>query len=477
MSAPVQSGEIVKGKYRIDRVLGEGGMGVVVAARHIGLDQRVAIKFLLPEMLAHPEIVERFAREARAASRIESDHVARVTDVDALDDDTPFMVMEYLEGSDLSSVLRGAEGLPVELAVKYLLEACEGIGEAHRLGIIHRDIKPANLFLAHRGNGRTRVKVLDFGISKFSGSDGSTASGITRTGMVIGSADYMSPEQMLSTRDVDARADIWALGVTLYELLTAHVPFPGETLTQVCALVMSSQPRPPSSLRPDVPQGLDAVVLRCLEKKPVHRYASVAALVEALSPYATTDSNVQALAAPTIVPGGVPQTLAFTRSFATQPWSLVARTIGVGASFPLVARLRRMSTRQLAVGAIVAATLCVVGIVTASHFGVTSAPAAASANIASSVPVFASAAPGGASTMTTPFITPGTLASAPSAPAAPLTASSTPSQAPKPISSIPRVFTPPARSSPVVAPVLRNCEPPFTIGVDGNHHMKPECQE
>jgi eukaryotic-like serine/threonine-protein kinase len=277
-------GRVIKEKYRIDRVLGEGGMGVVVAAHHVALDQRVAIKFLLPEMLTHREIVERFAREARAASKIQSDHVARVTDVDTLEDGTPFMVMEYLEGSDLSSVRREGRPLPVAVAVAYLLQACEAIGEAHRMGIVHRDIKPANLFLARRSGARTRIKVLDFGISKMNVPGGADV-GVTRTGFIMGSAEYMSPEQMMSARDVDARCDIWALGVTLYELLTAQAPFQGESVTQLAILVTSHVPPPPSALRGDVPPGLDAVVMRCLEKDRARRYASADELAAALAPF------------------------------------------------------------------------------------------------------------------------------------------------------------------------------------------------
>jgi eukaryotic-like serine/threonine-protein kinase len=285
MGAPVDPGQFIKGKYRVDRVLGEGGMGVVVAAHHLALDLRVAIKFLQPALRTDPTVVERFAREARAASKIESDHVARVTDVDALEDGTPFMVMEYLEGRDLSAVRANGAGLPIPAAVGYVLEACEAIGEAHRRGIVHRDIKPANLFLAKRSDGRTRIKVLDFGISKVSAGRGASPS-VTVTSALMGSLAYMSPEQMLSPRDVDARTDLWALGVTLYELLTARVPFPGETLAQVCALVLSTQPRPPSALRPDVPPGLDQIVLHCLAKDRDQRLATVDELVLALTPYA-----------------------------------------------------------------------------------------------------------------------------------------------------------------------------------------------
>jgi serine/threonine-protein kinase len=287
MSAPVQEGDVIRQKYRVDHVLGEGGMGVVVAAWHLRLEQHVAIKFLRPAMLAHPQVVERFLREARAASKIESDHVARVLDVDTLDDGTPFMVMEHLDGSDLSHVRREGAPLPVDEAVRYVLEACEAIAEAHGAGIVHRDLKPANLFLARRRDGRTRIKVLDFGISKLQSRPGASDVGMTHESQVMGSIEYMSPEQMLSSRDVDARTDIWAIGVVLYELCTGRVPFPGNTLTEVCALVMSRQPPPPSLYRPDLPPALEAVILRCLVKDRGQRLETIGALVEALQPFAS----------------------------------------------------------------------------------------------------------------------------------------------------------------------------------------------
>src|SRR3954470_13666053 len=213
--APVQEGEILAGKYRVERVLGVGGMGVVVAATHLQLDERVAIKFLVPDALSSDEAVARFAREARAAVKIKSEHVARVIDVGTLDNGAPYMVMEYLEGGDLSRVLQAQGPLPVEDAVEYVLQACEAIAHAHVLGIVHRDLKPANLFLTKRNDGSQSVKVLDFGISKvLSGNSGASSSdaAMTRTRAVMGSPLYMSPEQMTSTRDVDGRTDIWALG-------------------------------------------------------------------------------------------------------------------------------------------------------------------------------------------------------------------------------------------------------------------------
>jgi len=279
------SGDILAGKYRVDRVLGQGGMGVVVAAHHLQLDERVAIKFLLPEMLANPEATMRFSREARAAVKIKSEHVARVTDVGTLDNGAPYMVMEYLEGSDLAAVVaRGA--LPVEQAVDYVLQACEAIAEAHALGIVHRDLKPANLFLARLPGGVESVKVLDFGISKatsLSGSGGQDSA--TRTKALMGSPLYMSPEQMQSSRDVDARGDLWALGIILYELIAGTSPFNADTMPELILKIMSAEPEPLRSRRSDVSEGLEAAIMHCLVRDRRARYQTVGELAAALAPF------------------------------------------------------------------------------------------------------------------------------------------------------------------------------------------------
>jgi serine/threonine protein kinase len=279
----IWKGELIAGKYRVEEVIGKGGMGVVLRARHQALDEPVAIKVLRPAMMDVPGMVTRFTREARAASKIKSPHVARVTDVDVLPSGVPYMVLEYLEGVDLLSALRHRTGpFPLDEAVGHVIDACDAIAEAHELGIVHRDLKPGNLFLARLRSGKTVVKVLDFGISKVgSAADSDT----TRTGQLMGSPKYMSPEQMASMRDVDGRSDIWALGAILYELATGRPPFVAETMPLVCALVLNSDPSPPRALRPDLPLELEAVILRCLEKDPSKRFATIAELVHALTPF------------------------------------------------------------------------------------------------------------------------------------------------------------------------------------------------
>lgn len=285
MSTEVHEGQILAGKFRIERVLGQGGMGIVVAATHLQLDERVALKFLLPEALLNPEAVERFAREARAAVKIKSEHVARVSDVGTLESGSPYMVMEYLHGEDLAAWVRRNGALAVPDAIEFLLQACEAIAEAHALGIVHRDLKPANLFVTRRVDGSPCIKVLDFGISKVTLPGAAPELGMTKTSTVMGSPLYMSPEQMSSSRNVDMRTDIWALGVILYESLTGRVPFEAETMPQLCGMILQDPPRPIQELRPDLPQGLQHAVLRCLEKNRDQRFNNVAELAYALAPF------------------------------------------------------------------------------------------------------------------------------------------------------------------------------------------------
>jgi eukaryotic-like serine/threonine-protein kinase len=288
----VREGDILAGKYRIDKILGEGGMGVVVAAHHIHLDEKVAIKFLLPEALRNAEAVARFAREARAAVKIKSEHVARVSDVGTLETGAPYMIMEFLEGWDLSALVHRTGPLPVEQAVEFVLQACEALADAHGLGIVHRDLKPANLFCIRQSDGMLSIKVLDFGISKMTGP-GATGPdmAMTKTTAVMGSPLYMSPEQMQSARNVDARTDIWAIGVILYELLTGKVPFTGDSLPELCVTILQSPPVSITKRRPDVPAGLEQVILKCLEKDRNNRYANVAELAIALADFGPSRSR------------------------------------------------------------------------------------------------------------------------------------------------------------------------------------------
>jgi len=274
-------------KYLIESELGVGGSGcVVVGARHRELDERVAIKFLLPEGSQNEEAVARFRREARAAARITSQHVVRIRDISTTDRGIPYIVMEYLEGVDLERMLQQCPNgqLPVPDAIEFVLQACEALAECHCLGIVHRDLKPSNLFCVHGADGLPLIKVLDFGISKLSSKTIDTA--MTDQTRILGSPRYMSPEQFDSSADVDPRTDIWSIGVILYELFTGDVPFLETHVLKLWQSIRSDPPPPIEGLRPDLPAALVPVVSKCLEKDRAKRYANVAELAKALAPFA-----------------------------------------------------------------------------------------------------------------------------------------------------------------------------------------------
>jgi eukaryotic-like serine/threonine-protein kinase len=278
---------VVGGRFRIDRLLGAGSMGFVVAAWHLELDQPVALKLLNPDMFEQSEAAVRFRREVRAAARIKSEHVCRVIDVGALEHGAPYMVMELLEGNNLEEELQRRGTLPVAEAVSYVLEAVEAIAEAHAAGIVHRDLKPANLFIARRADRSRQLKVLDFGISKsMIESHGPGDMSLTRTGVIIGSPLYMSPEQMRSTKDADTLSDIWAMGAILFQLVTGRPPYEGETIPELCAKLFSEDAPPPSTVRVGLPPALDVVLHRALARDPTRRFQSVAELGAALLEFA-----------------------------------------------------------------------------------------------------------------------------------------------------------------------------------------------
>jgi serine/threonine-protein kinase len=287
----VKRGEIIAGKYRIDGVIGTGGMGVVLAAHDIGLDRAVAIKFLHGVSASVAEFSARFRREARAMAKLKSEHVARVLDVGALTSGEPFMVMEHLEGTDLSSLVEKRGPLPVSEVADYVLQASEAIAEAHAQGIVHRDLKPSNMFLARTSDGASMVKLLDFGIAKMSSEGSEAQQSLTTTTALLGSPAYMSPEQLLCARDADPRSDIWSLGAIMHKLLTGRPPFVAETMPQVCTLIVSSPPAHVRDVRPDVPSEMQDVILRCLEKKPEDRFLNVAELARALAPFAPASAH------------------------------------------------------------------------------------------------------------------------------------------------------------------------------------------
>lgn len=338
----VNAGEVLAGKYRIEKVLGTGGMGYVVACQHLQLQQKVALKFLHPSMLESEEIVGRFLREAQAAVQIKSEHVVRVSDVGTLDDDSPYMVMEYLEGTDLKEMIEKDGPLALSTAVDYLLQACEALAEAHVLGIVHRDLKPSNLFLAHKADGRPCVKVLDFGISKLNSSSPGVSS-LTRTTATLGTPHYMAPEQLTSTRSVDARADIWALGVVLYELLSNALPFSGETLTELCIRIVQEQPAPLESVDQVVPEMLWSVLLRCLQKDREARYANVAEVAYALAPFGTASAKRSLDTISRIIPNELTNSK-------TDPAALSAKAVAPSPNATAVERAHGGTTGHVAWG-------------------------------------------------------------------------------------------------------------------------------
>jgi serine/threonine-protein kinase len=283
-TASVEPGDILAGKYRIERVLGTGGMGYVVAARHLQLDQMVAMKFLRKAVVEDSEAARRFLREAKAVVKLRNHHIAKVYDVGTLETGEPYIVMEHLDGCDLAALAKQRGIIPACEAVEYVMQACEALGEAHALGIVHRDIKLANLFVTQGPAGNVLVKVLDFGISK-TNPFGESEHDMTRTASMLGSPRFMSPEQMRDPRAVDGRTDIWSLGVVLYRLVSGRSPFEAETLGHLLSMVMHEPERPLSELCPDLPPGFEHVVARCLQKDPAARFSNVAELAFALAPF------------------------------------------------------------------------------------------------------------------------------------------------------------------------------------------------
>lgn len=291
---PIAPGQVIGERYLAGEVLGGGGMGVVVAGTHVLLGTPVAIKLIHSDLKDNEEAVQRFVQEARAAASLKGEHIARVFDVGLLPSGEPYLVMEQLEGVGLDDYLHERGPLAQAEAVDIVLQACEGLAEAHAAKLVHRDIKPANLFLSRRSDGQFSLKILDFGIAKQRINDATPA--LTNPGKSLGSPWYMSPEQMLTPASVDARADVWSLGVLLFELLTSKRPFDGENVPQVCASVLTASPPRLSELRDDLATELDQVLLRCLEKEPKQRFGSVDELAQALIPFASAPTRSAGIA-------------------------------------------------------------------------------------------------------------------------------------------------------------------------------------
>jgi serine/threonine-protein kinase len=352
---PFQVGDTLAGKYRVDRVLGVGGMGVVVAATHLDLDTRVAIKVMRDELLDDPSAVQRLMLEARSAAKIRSEHVARVLDVSTLPNGVPYIVMEFLDGCDLAQLLAQQGPLPLSQATDFLLEACEALAEAHVAQIIHRDLKPENLFVARNADGSPTIKVVDFGISKQLGPAASERA-LTNPSTAVGSPQYMAPEQMQG-RVVDVRADIWALGAILYQLLTGKHAFDGQTLPEVCAKVLGQEPISLRSLKAELPAALEEVVLRCLKKNPQERYADISGFALALSPFGSANAQRSTERIGRVLTG----TSAKIAKIATAPTVAVSTPMAGAATYtatPIANRSHRL------VAVLVVAAIVVIGGVT-----------------------------------------------------------------------------------------------------------------
>ena len=490
----VNPGDVLAGKYRVERVLGVGGMGVVVAAHHIQLDEKVALKFLLPHALGNAESLARFVREARAAVKIKNEHVARVIDVGQLENGSPYIVMEYLDGSDLSGWLQQHGAMPVEQAVDFVLQACEALADAHVLGIVHRDLKPANLFCIQRSDGQLTIKVLDFGISKIT-TPGAAGHDMTRTSALMGSPLYMSPEQMQLSKGVDARTDIWALGVILFELLSGRAPFNAEAVTEL-AIKVANEPAPAlRSFRFDAPEGLEKVIARCLEKDRARRFQTVGELAVALKDFGPKNARIsvervlgtlrKAGLSGDVLPASGQHPLVSVSSPA-----LAGSVPQTDASWGQTAAGAKSNGRAV-IGIAIAAVLGVAAVGGALVLRRPATPAAAASAAAATspppatVPTASLAQPSeAADTSVTPTIAVSALPSArpPAGPANPIPAPATPPTRPAgsvPVAAPPTPVAPPATppaapsaSSPARKP---NCTPPYTVDSAGNHQYKPEC--
>jgi eukaryotic-like serine/threonine-protein kinase len=469
-SDSIQVGDLVAGKYRVDRVLGEGGMGIVVAATHQQLDEKVALKFLRPSVASNPEIVQRFVREARAAVKIRSEHVARVLDVGALESGTPYMVMEYLDGQDLAQTLAGRGPLPVSETVTYVLQACEAVAEAHSLGTVHRDLKPANLFLARRPNGRPVVKVLDFGISKVA-STGENAA-LTNASAMMGSPSYMSPEQMVAAGSVDVRADVWALGVVLYELLTGTLPFVAETMPELVGMILQSAYPPVAALRPDVPPGLQATIDRCLQKDRTQRHRNVAELAAGLVPFGPPRSDLSLERISHVL--GLRSAPEQTVSASMSPAALAAgQTFSPVVSSKTGPGRRRLLLLVPAPLLIIAACAGVFFVWTRSTRPASSAASAATAALTPAPPILnAVAAPPPAAALTASTAASASLAAL----AVPTVLEPSPTHAPSSAPAHPRPAATAPPSASAVQPASPACHTVSYFDSEGNRHFRQECR-
>jgi eukaryotic-like serine/threonine-protein kinase len=444
----IAPGAVIADKYVVEREIGRGGIGVILAAHHRHLDQRVAIKYLQKKVLGNVTIIDRFAREARLAAKIKSDHVVRVHDVSSDPALGPYMVMEFLEGTDLGQMIE-AGPLPIADAVDYVLQACDALAEAHVLGIVHRDLKPDNLFLAKRPAGRSIVKILDFGISKSAPTRRGSGDGghVTTASEAFGTPVYMSPEQLRSSASVDARSDIWALGVVLFELLTAEVPFVGDSVGQLCTSILADAPRALRSLRPQAAPELESAVRRCLEKDPGRRFRNVAELAQEIARFGPEGAQARVRHIARIVqdsgssvrpPTPMPGTYQVGQARAVVE---AARATGAAVTVP---RLPVGRPKGVILAATAGALVVIAGLIFALGSSSRTTPAATPSSSVSSTPTATSTATATWTATTTATAT--DVVAAPGPSAQPLRASPKPSQqvTPPPSATAPAVTVTPA---------------------------------
>ncbi|MBI5500543.1 MAG: protein kinase [Deltaproteobacteria bacterium] len=280
-------GRTIEGKYEIVRRIGEGGMGSVYEARHLLLDKKLAVKVLLPEVAGDPEVVQRFHNEARIAASLGHENVIEITDMGVLPSGSPFIVMEFLQGESLAHRLEENNRLSTSETVRILAPVLDALAVVHEAGVVHRDLKPDNVFLARRSGAegaRTVVKLLDFGISKLRCAETGNFH-LTRTGTVLGTPYYMSPEQASGCKDLDQRADLYAVGVMLYEMLVGRRPFEGDTYNALLAAILTRDPPRPRELCPDIPEALEAIILRAMARDAAQRFPTASEFLHALAPF------------------------------------------------------------------------------------------------------------------------------------------------------------------------------------------------
>jgi serine/threonine protein kinase len=276
-------GDIVADRYRVGPVIGAGGMGIVYKAQHIELGTWVAVKVIRPDIAQNSSLWRRFEREARALAALHNKNVVRVHDAGTLPSGLRYLVMEYLEGTDLRRLLVERGSMPVPEAVDHVLQVCSALGDAHRLHIIHRDIKPENIFLARFRACEPTIKLLDFGVARFLDDKGQ----LTVPGRGVGSPRYLSPEQVLNAGSADQCSDIWGVGLLLYELISGRSPFEGLNAAQICLSICQGSFRSIATLCPELPPALCAAIMHCLEPDPKRRFQSAEEVMAALEPFSS----------------------------------------------------------------------------------------------------------------------------------------------------------------------------------------------